>query len=105
MIVGVLKEPAFESRVSLLTDGVEALVRKKVEVWVEKGAGERSFCADSSYLEAGARLVSREELLAGAAVVLAIHAENIPPFLRDKISIGVYQPLFRVAEMADWAAR
>jgi len=103
MIVGVLKEPAFESRVSLLAEGVIALIKKKIEVWVEAGAGVKAYCGDDDYSKAGAALRSREELLAGADILLSIHYNDIPAALRHKILIGVYQPLYNNTHLPVWA--
>ncbi|MDO6429844.1 NAD(P) transhydrogenase subunit alpha [Flavitalea sp. BT771] len=103
MIVGVLKEPAFESRVSLLAESVTALVKKKIEVWIEAGAGVKAYCGDDDYIKAGAVLRSREELLAGADILLSIHYNDIPATFGHKILIGVYQPLFNHAHLPVWA--
>ena len=43
MVIGVLKEPSFETRVSLLPDAAAALVKKGIKVFVEAGAGEKAF--------------------------------------------------------------
>lgn len=103
MIVGVLKEPAFESRVSLLAEGAAVLVKKKIEVWVEAGAGLRAYCGDDDYNKAGALLRSREELLAGADVLLSIHYNDIPATLQNKVLIGIYQPLYNFTHLPIWA--
>jgi NAD(P) transhydrogenase subunit alpha len=103
MIVGVLKEPSFESRVSLLAEGAVALVKKGIEVVVESGAGNKAFCSDEDYTKAGAAIQPREAILAKADVLLSIHYDDIPSSLQNKILIGVYQPLFNHARMAEWA--
>lgn len=103
MIVGVLKEPAYESRVSLLAEGVAVLMKRKVEVWVENGAGDKAFCPDAAYSSAGARLTKREGIIASADILLSIHADEVPASLQNKILIGVYQPLYKVSLMAAWA--
>ena len=54
MTIGVLKEPAFESRVSLLPDAVSTLSKKGITILIEQGAGERSFSDDEDYTKAGA---------------------------------------------------
>jgi hypothetical protein len=35
MIVGVLKEVAPETRVSLIADGAAQLIKKNIQVWIE----------------------------------------------------------------------
>jgi H+-translocating NAD(P) transhydrogenase subunit alpha len=103
MIVGVLKEPSFESRVSLLAEGAAAIVKKGIEVWVESGAGTKASCSDEDYTKAGAVIQTREALLTKAEVLLAIHYNDIPDSLQHKILIGVYQPLFNHDRMTAWA--
>jgi NAD(P) transhydrogenase subunit alpha len=51
MTIGILKEPSFESRVSLLSGEIAALVKNGISVWVEKGAGLMAFCTDEEYTE------------------------------------------------------
>ncbi len=103
MIVGVLKEPSFESRVSLLAEGVVALIKKNVSVWVEPGAGEKAFCSDEDYLKAGAMIRARPELLAEADVLLGLQCDDIPATVQNKILIGIYQPLYHQNLMSVWA--
>jgi H+-translocating NAD(P) transhydrogenase subunit alpha len=105
MIVAVLKEPSFESRVSLLPESVAVLVKKTIQVWVEPGSGAKAFCADEDYTMAGALLKSKEEICVAADVLLCIHDEAIPASLQNKVLVGVYQPLYHFALMADWAKR
>ena len=94
MIVGVLKEPSFESRVSLLAEGAATLTKRKVEVWVESGAGEKAFCPDSEYEKAGAVVRQKSDVLASADLLLGMHFDDIPALLQHKILIGIYQPLY-----------
>jgi H+-translocating NAD(P) transhydrogenase subunit alpha len=49
MILGILKEHGDETRVALLPDNVQILVRQNVEVLVEKGAGDLAFVSDADY--------------------------------------------------------
>ncbi len=105
MIVGVLGEPSFESRVSLLAEGAATLVKKGVIVWVETGAGTPASCGDEEYIKAGALLKPREEILTGSDVLLGIHYQGFPDSLQNKVLTGVYQPLFNPALMASWASR
>ena len=105
MIVGVLKEPAFEPRVSLLAESAATLTKKNMEVWIESGAGTGSFCGDDDYQKAGAVIKTRKEIMGGADILLCIHHEDIPAALRDKILIGIYQPLYNPGLMKEWASR
>ena len=49
MIIGVLKEPSFETRVSLLAESVAALIKKGNKLVVESGAGDKSFNNNQEY--------------------------------------------------------
>ncbi|MET0391646.1 MAG: NAD(P) transhydrogenase subunit alpha, partial [Chitinophagaceae bacterium] len=76
---------------------------KGIIIWVENGAGERSFCSNAEYEKAGAVIKSREEVLAASQVLLAIHdPETIIP--SSAVLIGVYQPLFHAGRVKQWAA-
>jgi NAD(P) transhydrogenase subunit alpha len=103
MIIGVLKEPSFESRVSLLAEGAAALVKKGLTVWVESGAGLKAACTDEDYSTTGAIVQPLDKILKEADVLLHIHAEGIPATLKDKVLIGVFQPLFNHKQMDEWA--
>lgn len=98
MIVGVLKESAPETRVSLLSEAVSTLVKKGWEVWVEPGAGDAAQCTDAAYEAAGARLCSAEEILAGAGLILSIHLPAGKP-ARGATLLGLYQAATRPEEM------
>jgi NAD(P) transhydrogenase subunit alpha len=49
MIVGILKEPSFETRVSLLPEAVAQLTKKGISVLVERGAGEKASALDADF--------------------------------------------------------
>ncbi len=105
MNIGVLREPSEESRVSVLPELAAAIVKKGVQVTVETGAGERAFAADGDYALAGAFVTSREQVIAAADIILAIHppSTNELDFFRSKIILGVYQPLFQPQLAKAWA--
>lgn len=99
-----MKEPEFEHRVSMLPETVAAVVKKGAEVYVESGAGARSFYNDDDYAKAGARTGSLDAVIAAAGVLLAIHPPDLAPaVLGGKTIIGVYQPLYKPELMSDWA--
>ncbi len=58
MILGLLKEHGTETRVALLPETVKTFTDLKVEVIVEKGAGEKAFATDADYEAVGAKIVS-----------------------------------------------
>jgi H+-translocating NAD(P) transhydrogenase subunit alpha len=106
MTIGLLKEPAHETRVSLLAEAVATLTKKGITVIVETSAGERAFCSDADYEKAGASVKTRAEVLQAAELLLTIHqpaAEEISA-LSGKVLIGVFQPLFNIDQMKTWAA-
>lgn len=103
MTIGVLKEPSEESRVSLLPETVTALAKKGVTVFVEPGAGEKAFHNDDEYVKAGATVKSRADIIQSSDILVAIHPFPEAAGLSSKIVIGVYQPLFNVPVMQQWA--
>ena len=106
MIVGLLKEPALETRVSLLAESVAALTKKGISVWVESGAGDKAFCHDADYAATGAEINTRQNILTAADILLSIHPlpSQETASLKDKVLIGVYQPLYNVDTIRQWAA-
>lgn len=71
MRIAVAKEiEVCERRVALNPDTVARLVKQGLEVWVEAGAGERSYFNDSAYEEAGGTIVSDTAKLWGEADIL-----------------------------------
>ena len=105
MTIGLLKEPAHETRVSLLDDTVGTLNKKGITVLVESGAGEKAYCSDANYEKAGAQIKSRSEILSSSDILLSIHkpAASDTSSLASKIIIGVYLPLFNPSLMKQWA--
>lgn len=103
--IGVLKEPAAESRVSLLPEAVAALVKKGIRLLVESGAGVNAYASDEAYQQAGAEVVSRKQVVEGAGVILSIHmpVEVEGDQFSGKTFIGVYQPLYARDHAAAWA--
>ena len=63
MRLGVLTEPDGENRVAIVPNSVKKLMKKGLEVFVEKNAGDKSNYSDSDYLDVGANICSREEAL------------------------------------------
>ena len=105
MTIGVLKEPSFESRVSLLPEAVSTLTKKGITVLVEQGAGDRAFSNDDDYSKAGATISQRQSIISNSDIVLSINSPEKSEIAnsKSKIAIGIYQPLFNQALMSDWA--
>src|SRR5690606_23010897 len=104
MILGVLKEPSPETRVSLHPDAVKALVAAGNEVLIESGAGNTAFLSDELFQEAGAQTVGRAAVFSQAEMIFQItplaEAEwkSLPS---GKLVVGVYQPLVARELMAE----
>ena len=111
MTVGVLLEPAPETRVSLVPDAVGTLKKLGAEVMVERGAGLRAFASDDAYEAAGAVLSDRATILASADVLLSIHAPHelaAPEGCNVKagaVLVGVYSPLANPERAQHWAGQ
>jgi len=97
MILGLLKEHGNETRAALLPDIVQNLTELKVEVLVEKSAGEKAFASDSDYKEAGAAVVSRKEIFEKAEVLLQIQppaGEDVKNLKDSQVWISAFNPLW-----------
>jgi len=107
MIIGVLKEPSPETRVSLLPEHITILKKWNVEVCIEHNAGVTAFANDEKYTEAGATVKSRNEVLQISDLLLSINVLGKSEIdnLKSKIVLGVYQPLFNAGLMKELAAK
>ena len=103
MIIGVLKEQAPETRVSLVPEVVAALVKMNVTVWVEHGAGDTAFYSDQAYTTAGAVIKDVQEISSTADMVLSLQPGNIKNAKAGAVLMGIFQPLFNPALMQQWA--
>jgi NAD(P) transhydrogenase subunit alpha len=96
MRVGVPNQsPAGETRVALTPDVVRRLAARKVDVVVERGAGDRAHLPDAAFEEAGARTGSADDAW-GAKVVAVVRApgtEDIGRLARGAVVIGFLNPL------------
>lgn len=84
MTIGVPKEIMHgERRVSATPDTVKKMVADGATVLVEKGAGDGAFFADSSYVEAGGKIIEDvQEIFAKADVILKVKE----PLFNDKVN-------------------
>ncbi len=104
MIIGVLKEPFPETRVSLLPEHVVLLSRQQVSVLIEKDAGQHAAATDGKYIEAGAAVAYRNEVLQKADLILSIEPLTDADIetCNARILLGFYQPLFNAALIQAW---
>ncbi len=109
MKVAVVKESApGERRVALVPEMIARLRGAGLEVLVESGAGNGAWFANSAYAEAGATVVTREELLADADLVLTVGQpdEEILGGLRSgQAVLGMLNPLADPGLAATLASR
>jgi len=104
MKIGVIKETKeYERRVALTPDVVKQLLKKEYAVLIEKGAGETSYFSDKDYTDAGASVVSQEEVYSGADLLLKVNA--FTPAEIGKMKIGSacisYMYAYNQPEMVD----
>jgi H+-translocating NAD(P) transhydrogenase subunit alpha len=97
MKAGVVRETApGERRVALVPDTVGKLRTAGVDVLVERGAGEGAWLSDSAYADAGATIVSADELYRDADVILTVtrpSAGEVGRFRPGQALIGMLNPL------------
>lgn len=105
MTIGILREPSPETRVSLLPEHLSVLQKLHVNVCVEHDAGQAAFASNEAYAAAGANVVSREEVLQSADMILSMQVFPEMEHLQDKIVLGAYQPLFQAKLMQALATR
>ncbi len=109
MKVAVVKESApGERRVALVPEAAARLRSAGIEVLVEQGAGEAAWFPDSAYAEADAVVVARDELYAGADVILMVGRPDEPTLERLRAGqavVGMLTPLADPGLARELAAR
>jgi NAD(P) transhydrogenase subunit alpha len=99
MIVGVPRETASgETRVAITPAAAAQLIKSKVDVWVEQGAGVAAGFDDAAYVGKGAKVTTRNEVLASADVLLQVRAlaatdPALSRIKRGALVIGFCDPL------------
>lgn len=96
MNIGVLKEHSPETRVALLPELIPGLADLKSTVFIQKDAGINAFAKNEDYENAGAIVVSVNDLLQKTEVIV-----KVDPFTEDEINsidpkqviIGTLNPL------------
>ncbi|HTX83693.1 MAG TPA: NAD(P) transhydrogenase subunit alpha [Streptosporangiaceae bacterium] len=95
--VCVLRETApGEQRVALVPESVPVLARAQAHVLVESGAGAAAWFPDSAYKRAGAEVVSRDEAIRRAGIVVGIGTpgqETTTRLRAGQAVIGMLRPL------------
>lgn len=97
MKVGVVKETVpGERRVALVPEAVSKLTQAGLQALVESGAGTDAWAPDSAYTDAGATVVSRDDLYAQADLLLRVQkpsADEVARMRSGQAVIGLLQPL------------
>ena len=97
MNIGILKEAAPERRVCLLPESAATLIKLGAAVLVEKDAGGTAFASDADYESAGAKIGSREQVIAGSELLIKINtptADEIALMKEGQVFITVLNPFF-----------
>ena len=108
MIIGILKEPTGENRVSLLPEQCAQLIKQQVQIQVETGAGLQASATDESFAVIGAAIQSRNAVLQSAYIVLSMHLlseADLTQLKPNAVLLGVYQPLYHFQQMHTWASK
>ncbi len=97
MKVGVARESAAgERRVALVPEALGKLTAAGLEILVEAGAGAGAAIPDPSFADAGARIVSTDELYASSDVILRVQKPAGPEVTRlrsGQVVVGLLAPL------------
>lgn len=96
MIIGVLKEPEFDNRVSLLPEAIKALDKLKAGIIIENEAGVRALASDEEYIAAGAQTKSKDKVIAESDILLSINPVNediIHKLKKGQVLISIFNPL------------
>lgn len=106
MTIGILTEPSFETRVSLLPEAVATLTKKGITVLVESNAGAKAYSPDEDYQRVGASIAARSTILTEADILLSINQPaDADKIASGKVLIGVFQPLYHLNAMKEWAGK
>jgi len=100
MIIGILKEEGSENRVALLPESVSTLVKMMITVYVEKDAGLRAFASDAAYIEAGATIAAKADVISESEMLIRINPPSeteIAQMKEKTVLLAVLNPFFNVA--------
>ena len=108
MKVGVAKETApGERRVALVPEALGKLQAAGLEILVEAGAGAGSAIPDSAFTDAGATIVSTDDLYKQSDVVLRVakpSADEVGRLRKGQAVVGFLAPLIDPGLAKDLAA-
>lgn len=91
--IGVLASPAGdETRVPLVPESVRRLGRSGLAVLVQSGAGDRAWYPDRAYIDAGAEVVDRADVLARSDLLVSLSrppAEELAGLRPRQVVVGL----------------
>jgi NAD(P) transhydrogenase subunit alpha len=101
MKLGILKEHAQETRVSVVPAVVQRLIKElSFEVYFESGVGKKAGFSDADYINAGAALMDRKDILELLDIITIINSFDAPFQPNSKkMVVSVLNPLFRTQEL------
>lgn len=108
MKIGILKESQGENRVALLPDAISILIKSKVNVLVESGAGVSAFASDDEYKAAGAEILSKDEVIQQSDIIIKIHAPekaDLKKMKEGQVLIAVLNPFMSSELVKDLAEK
>ncbi|PKD43419.1 Re/Si-specific NAD(P)(+) transhydrogenase subunit alpha [Rhodohalobacter barkolensis] len=97
MIVGVCKETeALEKRVALTPEGTEKLSKMGLTIYIESESGLASSYSDQQYIDSGAEIKKRNQILSETDLLLAVQAplaEDLEKMKKNSALIAFLWPL------------
>lgn len=96
MRIAVLAEAvSWERRVTIVPDSIKRLAQKKIDVVVERGAGDRALAFAADYEAAGAKVVdTAAEAIADADCVFRLHPPTLAEVALLKEGSALVAPIF-----------
>lgn len=96
MIIGILKEPEDENRISLLPEGLKSIDKLNSSVIIEPMAGKKAYANDDEYISQGGEVGDIDSILKKANIILSINTpskELLSKLHESCIIISVFNPL------------
>jgi NAD(P) transhydrogenase subunit alpha len=106
MTIGILREPSFETRVSLIPEHIPVLKKLNVRVIAESVCGNLAFASDDQYIAQGVEISSRSSVLGESDIVLSINLlsdDDLKLLKKSAVVIGVYSPLSNFKLIKSWS--
>ena len=97
MVIGVLREGGKENRVALLPENVSALVKRTNTVLIESDAGTSSCASNEEYVDAGARIQTKQYIVRESDIVLKVNPPEEDEIPRGGILVSILNPLVNTA--------